>query len=51
MIFFLFFFRLYYLWFLIKTLQDPVKKLAEKEERKKIARQERAEARAEEPNQ
>nr|KAF6338131.1 islet cell autoantigen 1 [Pipistrellus kuhlii] len=35
----------------LKSLQDPVKKLAEKEERKKIARQERAEARAEEPNQ
>ncbi|KAK1334880.1 hypothetical protein QTO34_004451 [Cnephaeus nilssonii] len=35
----------------LKSLQDPVKKLAEKEERKKIARQERAEATAEEPSQ
>ncbi|XP_036183943.1 islet cell autoantigen 1 isoform X5 [Myotis myotis] len=35
----------------LKSLQDPVKKLAEKEERKKIARQERAKATAEEPSQ
>nr|KAF6319585.1 islet cell autoantigen 1 [Myotis myotis] len=34
-----------------QSLQDPVKKLAEKEERKKIARQERAKATAEEPSQ
>lgn len=51
MILLLFFFPLYYLRFLIKSLQDPVKKLAEKEDRKKIARQERAKATAEEPSQ
>ncbi|XP_030741028.1 islet cell autoantigen 1 isoform X1 [Echinops telfairi] len=35
----------------LKSLQDPMKKLIEKEERKKIARQESTEAAAEEPNQ
>lgn len=36
---------------LIKSLQDPMKKLVEKEERKKIAQQESAEASVEEPSQ
>ncbi|TEA36555.1 hypothetical protein DBR06_SOUSAS11210015, partial [Sousa chinensis] len=35
----------------LKSLQDPMKKLVEKEERKKIAQQESAEASVEEPSQ
>lgn len=36
---------------MIKSLQDPMKKLIEKEERKKITQQESAEATVEEPRQ
>lgn len=35
----------------IKSLQDPMRKLVEKEEKKRIAQQESAEAMAEEPSQ
>ncbi|XP_075413460.1 islet cell autoantigen 1 [Tenrec ecaudatus] len=35
----------------LKSLQDPMKKLLEREERKKVTRQESTEAAAEEPNQ
>lgn len=35
----------------IKSLQDPMKKLVEKEERKRITQQESAEVTAEEPSQ